>query len=691
MRPQASTKSMSRSLYILFPVVIYFFFVIFSWVTICVLTKRPITTSTYRYNHWIGPKEVRSLHKKNEKWYSAARICQAIVAVSTIPLTSAVCSSAAVVYVQHMTIKSAPNLTLRQMVTLADRGWTDLILLSKLFTRISNWKRYSCLFLFIANLVDIPSKFDDPRPNNAVLTTRKALETVWAYDGLSELWAGNNKSCSTPGDMDESASNGCRQPDLTWGSLLDLQDPYIAQLANGFITGLIRQTVPRINSTAQYKTISEDGFPVDCDSLDWGLSYKYSNFTNNSNGDLAWSVHACMPVDLRISPWKKTRDRQDYSEELFLNITMSEDLWELVDRANSKGPYSRTFRVTVTTTAGYFELPNYMNDRTPGPLMERIPEAFCDEECVYQGSISEDTQDGMEAEQSTQPAKRLSEFDNLDQIPNKGPLLTTAMALFGPGSYLDTYNHPPESYYLSKTNRQTCVDLVPLTRFLTSLDRKFDAFFMQTCVRPMGQFESFDTVAKFLYSFGMDDTVLSHAFTVAAYLANRAWLLELDGSIQSYFSVAYDLGTDSQRPSISQTGMIVISVLMAIYLGALLATTLYATSGRRWTDKLDAFAMMRLGASISEQVPLWIAEEVDEIKTLDETPGWIGDSATEDKTVGQIALGGTTPLRSRRRYVSYERSEEFVEKKKQKKEKRRKRAERNPQALHVGDVVPGWR
>ncbi|KAK1148032.1 hypothetical protein N8T08_010666 [Aspergillus melleus] len=264
------------------------------------------------------------------------------------------------------------------------------------------------------------------------------------------------------------------------------------------------------------------------------------------------------------------------------------------------------------------------------------------------------------------------------------------MALFGPGSYLDTYNHPPESYYLSKTNRQTCVDLIPLTRFLISLDQNFDAFFMQTCVEPMGQFESFNTVAEFLYSFGMDDAVLSHAFTVAAYLANRAWLLEQDGSIRS-FSVAYDLGTNSQRPSISQTGMIVISVLMAIYLGALFATTLYATSRRRWTDTLDAFTMMRFGASINERVPLWIAEEVDEVKTLDETPGWIGDSATEDKTVGQIALGGTTPLRSRRRYVSYERSEEFLGKKEQKKEEREKRAERIPRALYVGDIVPGWR
>lgn len=61
-----------------------------------------------------------------------------------------------------------------------------------------------------------------------------------------------------------------------------------------------------------------------------------------------------------------------------------------------------------------------------------------------------------------------------------------------------------------------------------------------------------------------------------------------------------DPGEDVVMPSISLAGIIVVSVFLGIHLLGLLLLALYAAFSPTWTDHLDAFAMMRLGATISE-------------------------------------------------------------------------------------------
>lgn len=117
--------------------------------------------------------------------------------------------------------------------------------------------------------------------------------------------------------------------------------------------------------------------------------------------------------------------------------------------------------------------------------------------------------------------------------------------------------------------------------------------------------------------------------------------------------VHYDLGLDSERPAISRQGIIILSVLLGLYLSALFGTTIYATSVPRWTEKLDAFAMMRLGASIPNKVPLRIVDSADQEPALDETPGWVGD-AKGDKEFGCIGLGGASRLGGARQFESYQ-------------------------------------
>lgn len=49
-------------------------------------------------------------------------------------------------------------------------------------------------------------------------------------------------------------------------------------------------------------------------------------------------------------------------------------------------PYSTYIHITVDTTAGYFELPNYMNSQKAGPILNDDPNATCGESCMVQSN-----------------------------------------------------------------------------------------------------------------------------------------------------------------------------------------------------------------------------------------------------------------------------------------------------------------
>lgn len=139
--------------------------------------------------------------------------------------------------------------------------------------------------------------------------------------------------------------------------------PFLAQLPNNFSTGVLQQFIPRINTSATYYPITKIEFPSDCETLAGSFYGEYGNTTER------WNVVACMPYDQRLSPWKATHLRQDFSETLFLNIN---------------GQY---FKATVNTTAGYFELPNYANNQRFSDILDRDPNKLCSASCPPQGGI----------------------------------------------------------------------------------------------------------------------------------------------------------------------------------------------------------------------------------------------------------------------------------------------------------------
>lgn len=159
-----------------------------------------------------------------------------------------------------------------------------------------------------------------------------------------------------------------------------MTDPFLAELLSGYNTGLIRHFIPRIKWTAQYEAVSVAEYPTDCSTIPGAFFVEYGNVSTGDNYTEAWSLQACMPADLHQSPWRSTRDRQDFSEELYINMTISGYLGE-----QDKPLRGSLHRVTVKTTAGYFELPNYMNGGDTVPLLALDPNKLCGADCEEEG------------------------------------------------------------------------------------------------------------------------------------------------------------------------------------------------------------------------------------------------------------------------------------------------------------------
>ena len=259
---------------------------------------------------------------------------------------------------------------------------------------------------------------------------------------------------------------------------------------------------------------------------------------------------------------------------------------------------------------------------------------------------------------------------------NKGPLYYIATALFGEGSFADIQHTVLAAYANSGIVGSGCIGIIP---FIPLLDDPFSAFEVspgEPCLtgyslsHPEHRDPEFDDnvlhgiAADYFFLFSGHPTVgptrerVQNAFASAAFLATDVFAP--NSQVSNTISISYDMGADIQIPQISRAGIIFVSVLLGLDLACLLALSLYSAWIPRWTDTLDSFAMMRIGASISERVPLLAARHVERIKTLDETPGWMGNAS--DGEIGELCLGAEQPLRKTKRYASYDTKKPFTRK-----------------------------
>ena len=93
-------------------------------------------------------------------------------------------------------------------------------------------------------------------------------------------------------------------------------------------------------------------------------------------------------------------------------------------------PGNITFKLTIDTTLGYFELPNYKNNGIAGPLLPKDPHDTC--------SDNEDQfLTPCPSKRSLQTNENSTSFA-IGYTPNLGPLAMIVAAMFEPGSFIAT-------------------------------------------------------------------------------------------------------------------------------------------------------------------------------------------------------------------------------------------------------------
>ncbi|KAJ7051148.1 hypothetical protein C8F01DRAFT_1175969 [Mycena amicta] len=682
-----------RSPSIIFSTLFYITLAVYAWVVTCILAHRPIGANHYGVDvlnsdnngwGWIGPKAYHALYLNSAKHFRAARILQSVVSVLTIPLTSAVCTRAAVVFLQSG--RRSERMSMRKAMALADESWTDLSVIASLF--VGGWKRYgSSLIVFaiflhalgaaisplqefflttkttqtptypqlITNLVDIPDHFDPFEGSfdfgYVTALTRARLTSTTMTQPQMNLWS-QAPDCNTLTQANNSLFCGLGGGQYSLANMTSLQDPFFSQLPVGFSTGLVKQFAPRINSTAHRENITAAAFPVNCDKIPDALFLRYANASNEGS----YAVEICMPANVTASPWKSQRSRQDFGEELYLNITLFGFNGFQAYAGANKSFYSK---ITLDTTAGYFELPNYMNGGVNGPLIADDPSHYCDLSCEPQGpglSGNDPIYDHNVTSRAISTGSPTDVAQELVNNPNKGPLLYVALALFGMGSFIDKAQSYETYFAAAKNSNATglCLDAVPFMPLLDDfLGQEQVGNSVDPCIRyseePSDvQFAIADYLWSFVYNtWDRDGEQIQNAFTSAAFLANQVWLTSItDGKLW----VTYDSGADTQVPVISSTAIIFLSVLLGVYLLSLLALATYGALSPHWTSQLDSFAMMRIGASLSDKLPLVVVKSALSVKVLDEIPGWIGDTSGGIGAVGELGVGADAPLLKNRRY-----------------------------------------
>lgn len=419
----------------------------------------------------------------------------------------------------------------------------------------------------------------------------------------------------------------------------------MAQLPGGFNTGVkTNQVVPRINSSASVDRI--DSLPEVCngenrDSVPIlinhaGQAYEYIEQEGGEVMTSDWWVKVCVPAQPEVtsSSLAKTNDMQTIQETAYI---------EVYSNLLIMGRYRAAHRISVNTTVGNFQLPNYILNNRPGPLQKHwspTPSPF-ERRAV-----------------DSFPSQHNSTATVIDEDHTPGPLLTIIYALFGDGSLPAIYSETNTTYKMM--NEPTdynypCLLSVPLYNIAEPLVSTFSSH-AEACLRP-AVIRNGAQMYGYLYIFNQSTPVMEKVFRAASYMYHDVLFSQASSGVGSG-RVEYDAGADLQKPALSDGSIIGLTIVIAVFLTCLLSLALYASLTRTWTSSLDAYAMIRIGAELGpDAVPFLAVKDPDVMVELDELPGWVGNVAGREEKTGVLGLGYNKDAREldgKEKYKAYD-------------------------------------
>ncbi|KAB2099278.1 hypothetical protein AG0111_0g12554 [Alternaria gaisen] len=189
---------------------------------------------------------------------------------------------------------------------------------------------------------------------------------------------------------------------------------FVAGLPARTMTGVLRNHIMRLNSSVSCEEVDAGDFPSPCPG-GRPLTVSWVHFLDTE-------VRVCVPGGYTAFPWSLSRNRQDLTEEV----------------------KSSAFCCKATTTRGYFELGNNWNNNTYRPLLGHWPDPaemeesfndWTDPHSQCPNTVPSDTDTCFNIHD---PASHDGDPSDTETWKVPGPWMTSALALFGNGSWLNT-------------------------------------------------------------------------------------------------------------------------------------------------------------------------------------------------------------------------------------------------------------
>ncbi|CAN9135659.1 unnamed protein product [Alternaria alternata] len=486
---------------------------------------------------------------------------------------------------------------------------------------------------------DLPALISsgDRYPTPRIIQLRSILESITENHYEPFLWVKpeGDGMCRNPSQ--------CRFPDYRRDFQIiadsDYPDLWFTPLPSDYNTGVYKelQYVPRINTTVTYTNMTAAGWPSECVRDKEGVFFAEYHSRRPRVYDV--DLTACMPTNISDTPWQATHNRQDITEELYLNITAGYEETPLY------------YRVTAKTSLGYFELPSAKNGNRAGPLLDNcsLPpiDNWGSRDSSWDKGLAVRDTNGTYAGNVTQTIGH-----------HIGPLTALGLALFGEGSYIEKRVSNPSAFTINRTKVYDAEYDAWYTPWSSNCDSSMPLSFAFTSTRECDvdydhedEDDIIGEVRSFVNWFSLEDTA-REAFTVGAYLANKDWLDQARGYTLSYDAkraVVADQGVTISKTKITIVEIIIGSIFLGLHLLGLLVLAIYAVYGKPFVPWLGGEVMIKAG-TIHADI-LSAAEGHRQWKqTMAACPGFVGDERPTD-SVGRIAFGavaGLSRLRDRK-------------------------------------------
>jgi hypothetical protein len=392
------------------------------WILTCILSRRPIGATSYTSHEGFSEREIDNFRR----WRRAVDILNSIAGLITIPFLSALLAQAAVVFCQRT--RSDQFLSVQNVFALADQAWTSPAAVWRSVRTgssksASGGKRVGSFLLPAAALIvlgalqqplyqilvhidtiavtgcgDTRYRYQSSNASRCTETTSRIYKPIGVdmepaqmdqihHDAFLSRMASDLVTVSLNAEQphlwsDEMTAGAWSRSDSQWTHILndmfkslrpwlpgftmgnsELPRFFVAGIPANLTTGVLREHALRFNSSIECKEIDGASFPSPCPG-----EGPFSVILQKANDT---RIRVCVPGKVGNFPWTRSRNRQDLSEELYLDLLDDNDSG--AGGIRNIHTISSTVRCVAKTTRGFFELGNTWNDDTYSSLLDQWP------------------------------------------------------------------------------------------------------------------------------------------------------------------------------------------------------------------------------------------------------------------------------------------------------------------------------